>query len=323
VRAPIKYAALSFRVVKALRKRLLRRNKRRVTGFSFGRRGKTKGMRTQRRLWRQNRRGYKGLFGKRRYRVERRDRQLTRRTSKRLSLRRALLTRALAAQPLAFTYSRRIGYYTADAASHLLNGSAESVAKPKLSVTLTQRNTYKAGCNLLLSLPQTSGTRRPELQSRSMPRRVPLSLKCAARTAGTKSLTPASAARGTYVATHLPAYAPRRTNYRGHSTRPRLTAKYALWAEQKVFAEKRFYASRPQLRLPFTDVTRRRRRRGGLGVFAQDNLRVPRTLMGMRNLLLAPPNVLSATYRRDIEAVVSQSSDLDQVAQQTDDRPRH
>jgi len=43
----------------------------------------------------------------------------------------------------------------------------------------------------------------------------------------------------------------------------------------------------------------------------------------MRNLLLAPSNVLSTTYRKDIEAVVSQSSDLDQVAQQSDDRPRH
>lgn len=219
---------LSSRVAKAFRKRLLRRNKRRVTGFSFGRRGKAKGARTQRRLWRQNRRGYKGLFGKRRYRVERRDRQLTRRTSKRLSLRRAFLTRALVVPPLAFAYSRRIGYYTADAASHLLSGSAESVAKSKLSVTLTQRNTYTAGRNLLLSLPQTRGTRRPELQSRSMPRKVPLYLKCTARTAGTKASTAASVARGTYVATRLPTYAPHRTNYCEHSTRPRLAAKYAL-----------------------------------------------------------------------------------------------
>jgi len=185
-------------------------------------------MRTQRRLWRQNRRGYKGLFGKRRYRVERRDRQLTRRTSKRLSLRRALLARALATRPLAFAYPHRSGYYTADAASHLLSQSAESVAKSKLSVIRAQRNTYTAGCNLLLSLPQTRGTRRPELQSRSMPRRVPSSLKCTARTAGTKSFTAASVARSTYVATRLPAYEPRRTNYREHSTRPRLTTKYAL-----------------------------------------------------------------------------------------------
>jgi len=185
-------------------------------------------MRTQRRLWRQNRRGYKGLFGKRRYRVERRDRQLIRRTSKRLSLRRTLLARALATQPSAFAYSRRSDHYTVDAASHLLGGSAISAARSKLSVTLTQRNTYMAGCNLLLSLPQTRGTRRPELQSRSLPRTASFSLKRTARTVGTKSLTIASAARGTCVATRLPTYVPRRTNYHEYSAHPRLTAKYAL-----------------------------------------------------------------------------------------------
>lgn len=52
--------------------------------------------------------------------------------------------------------------------------------------------------------------------------------------------------------------------------------------------EAHFYHKRPQLRLPYTDVTRYRRRKAGLVTFTRNSLKQPRTLRGQQNLLLPP-----------------------------------
>lgn len=107
------------------------------------------------------------------------------------------------------------------------------------------------------------------------------------------------------------------------TSRFRLLASAALWNQKKVLAEKRFYASRPRLRLPKTTVTRRRRRKGGLGVFVQNTLRTPRTLAGLRNFVLAPTTVLSQARRYDVAPLEVGASDLIATRKRSDARPRH
>ena len=54
------------------------------------------------------------------------------------------------------------------------------------------------------------------------------------------------------------------------------------------YRELRFYRKRPPIRLPKTEVTRRRRRKAGLVTFVRNSLKRPQTLLGRQNLLLPP-----------------------------------
>lgn len=124
---------------KALRKRLLRRNTRRTTSFFFDRRSKTKRRRVSRCTRRQGRRGYSGLFGKRRYRVGRRDKQLARRASKRTTIHRDILARTKLLKKTARNCDNRSACYKATALSQLLVTSGLSATVKPLSVGTTQR----------------------------------------------------------------------------------------------------------------------------------------------------------------------------------------
>lgn len=97
----------------------------------------------------------------------------------------------------------------------------------------------------------------------------------------------------------------------------------ALWALNKTFVEKQFYARRPQLRLPQTSATRSRRRKGGLGLFAQNSLRTPKTLTGLRSLLLPPARSVSLAQRRNVSPIGARFSDFSRVIQRADDYPRY
>lgn len=146
-RAQLIAGSISLRrpVARSLHTRLLRRNRRRTTGFALGRRDKGKRMRVSRRVWRQGRRGYVGLFGKRRYRVARRDKRLVRRTSKRLATHRLLVTRALrtqATQQLSIAHRRG---YDSGAAAQLLRATAPT----RSAVERTRRLKYVMGRSLL------------------------------------------------------------------------------------------------------------------------------------------------------------------------------
>jgi hypothetical protein len=113
----------------------------------------------------------------------------------------------------------------------------------------------------------------------------------------------ASAAQGLHVTPRIvPAGAPSRPTFLSHLV-PTRAARYAgnlraayrhLSALQRHSRERRFYLKRPRLRLPQTAVTRHRRRRGGLGLFARHSLKTPRTRAGVVSQLL-PPQV---TYSR-------------------------
>lgn len=82
-----------------------------------------------RRVWRQGRRGYAGLFGKRRYRVERRDKQLARRTSKRSVTQRTLLVRSILSQKTYRASNEHSIRYKAATAVQLLTSVGEKPAK--------------------------------------------------------------------------------------------------------------------------------------------------------------------------------------------------
>ena len=75
-------------------------------------------------------------------------------------------------------------------------------------------------------------------------------------------------------------------------------AKLELLVAQRRRQELRFYRSRPRLRLPATAVTRQRRRHGGLGLFARNTLKRPRTRVGMENSFLPPKGVYTAIFSR-------------------------
>ena len=74
-------------------------------------------------------------------------------------------------------------------------------------------------------------------------------------------------------------------------------AKLRLLTEQRRRQELRFYRNRPRLRLPATEVTRQRRRHGGLGLFARNTLKRPQTRGGLKRLLL-PPRAHTALFLR-------------------------
>ena len=75
-------------------------------------------------------------------------------------------------------------------------------------------------------------------------------------------------------------------------------ARVELSRQQHRRHEFQFYHKRPRLRLPRTTVTRRRRRKGGLGLFARHTLKRPRTLLGVKNLLLPPRKVYTSSAFR-------------------------
>jgi hypothetical protein len=77
------------------------------------------------------------------------------------------------------------------------------------------------------------------------------------------------------------------------------------------------------MRLPQTVVTRRRRRKGGLGLFTQSSLRAPKTLVGLRNLLLTPSSAVSKVRRRNVLAADTKFYDLSKVTQRADARPQY
>ena len=58
--------------------------------------------------------------------------------------------------------------------------------------------------------------------------------------------------------------------------------------EQRRYRAARICHRRPKLRLPNTEMTRRRRRKSGLVAFVRNSLKRPRTLLGHQRLLLPP-----------------------------------
>lgn len=91
---------------------------------------------------------------------------------------------------------------------------------------------------------------------------------------------------------------------------------------QRMYRARRLQSNQPKLRLPETSMTRRRCRRGGRGLFMQNTLKQPRTLVGRKNLFL-PPN---AAYSRHVSVYsLSQHRSgtlLLPPARQEDDKPR-
>jgi hypothetical protein len=67
-----------------------------------------------------------------------------------------------------------------------------------------------------------------------------------------------------------------------------LESKAALDYADKHYKELQFYHSRPKMRLPQTQVTRRRRRRAGLTTFTRNSLQPAHTVLGQVRLLLPP-----------------------------------
>jgi hypothetical protein len=68
--------------------------------------------------------------------------------------------------------------------------------------------------------------------------------------------------------------------------------------------ELRYYRKYPRLRLAKTKVTRRRRRKANLGLFARRSLKRPKTLLGVKNFLL-PPAVIYRSAFQQLQAGVS------------------
>lgn len=67
-----------------------------------------------------------------------------------------------------------------------------------------------------------------------------------------------------------------------------LESRAALDRADKHYKEFQFYHNRPKMRLPQTQVTRRRRRRAGLTTFTRNSLQPAHTAMGQARLLLPP-----------------------------------
>lgn len=96
--------------------------------------------------------------------------------------------------------------------------------------------------------------------------------------------------------------------------------KEVLSQQQHRRRELRYYRKRPRLRLGKTRVTRRRRRKANLGLFARRSLKRPQTLAGMKNLLLPPLAAYQTAFRRAQTGVSSTDGSLRSVvALQTDD----
>ena len=87
--------------------------------------------------------------------------------------------------------------------------------------------------------------------------------------------------------------------------------------------EQLFYRKSPRLRPPLTAVTRRRRRKGGLGLFAQNSLKSTYTVTGLRRALFAPQEVVSTVFRRDILLPQLRATDLRRIRQRKEIFPQH
>lgn len=70
-------------------------------------------------------------------------------------------------------------------------------------------------------------------------------------------------------------------------------------------------------------VSRRRRRKGGLGLYAQKTLKCPRTVHGARRMLFAPQDAVGAARRREALITDLRTTDLQRVRQRTETFPRH
>jgi hypothetical protein len=96
-----------------------------------------------------------------------------------------------------------------------------------------------------------------------------------------------------------------------------------LWGQKKLLKEQLFYRKNPRLRLHLTAVTRRRRRKGGLGLFAQNSLKSTYTVTGLRRALFAPQRVVSTVFRRDILLPQLRATDLQRIRQRKEIFPQH
>lgn len=91
---------------------------------------------------------------------------------------------------------------------------------------------------------------------------------------------------------------------------------------QRNYRERRFYLKRPRLRLPQTTVTRQRRRRGGLGVFARHSLKAPRTRAGAVGQLLPPLAAYSHLHAVTDVGINPSSTDFIESNRHDDLKPR-
>jgi len=156
-------ATLRRTTTKALRARLHRQNKRAATGFSRP----VRGPKPRRRFWRQGRRGYAGLFGKRRYRVGRRDRVLVRRASRRLTLRRALAARVLSARATRRNFAVRVQRYSAVASQRFLSNTSSSAAHARFLTARAQGYAYTFG-RMSITQRRYRATRRTSRSPRTV-----------------------------------------------------------------------------------------------------------------------------------------------------------
>jgi hypothetical protein len=96
-----------------------------------------------------------------------------------------------------------------------------------------------------------------------------------------------------------------------------------LWSQKKLLKEQLFHRKSPRLRLPLTAVTRRRKRKGGLGLFAQNSLKSPYTVTGLRRILFAPQGAVSTVFRRDLLLPQLGAKDLRRIRQRKEIFPQH
>lgn len=75
---------------------------------------------------------------------------------------------------------------------------------------------------------------------------------------------------------------------------PATQATLNLLQQRLRYKELRFYRRSPTIRLPNTEITRRRRRKAGRVLFSRNTLKRPQTLRGLRNLLLPPATAYSS-----------------------------
>lgn len=100
-----------------------------------------------------------------------------------------------------------------------------------------------------------------------------------------------------------------------------LRAAAIIARERRAYREMRTYRRRPKLRLPGVAVSRTRKRHSGLATFARNSLRVPKTLLGRKRLLLPPISVYSQALKTHSIGHTPTRNTLTSYHQRVDNQP--